>query len=228
MGKYEDYKKTVLDCTMSLVEHGFLTDRGGNVSICVEGEEIIAVTPSQVPYTQLKLENICVVDFDLNPVEDNGLRPSVETGMHISVYKNRKDINAVIHTHQVFASVFSIISEPIPAIYDEVSRNVGNVIEVVSYGLSGSPQLLENITAKLDNRCNCYILQNHGALSLGTTMFKARENAELLEKSAQTYYYALTTGKEIALLPENIQNLMTKILEGEQNAEIQRKEEAKK
>jgi L-fuculose-phosphate aldolase len=55
----------------------------------------------------------------------------------------------------------------------------------------------------LGNNCYCYILQNHGALSLGKSLDQAWKNAELLEKVAQIYYYALTTGRKITTLPED-------------------------
>jgi ribulose-5-phosphate 4-epimerase/fuculose-1-phosphate aldolase len=176
----------------------------------------------------MSADDICVVDFDLKPVEDNGLKPSMETGMHVAVYRNRKDVGAVVHTHQIFASVFALINEPIPALFDEVAGSIGPLVEVVPYGLSGSPALIDNVTGKLGNRGNCYILQNHGALSLGSDLDRAKRNAELLEKCARVYYYALSTGREVTLLPENMRELMGKIVEGKQDAEIRRKEELKK
>ncbi len=227
MGKYDEARQAVLDAAMKLYNEGYLTARGGNVSMKIEGEETVAVTPSQVDYTIMKNSDICVVDFDLKPVEDNCLKPSVETAMHISCYKNRKDVNAIVHTHQIFASVFACISEPVPALFDEVSIEIGTKIEIVPYGLSGSPQLIENITASIDSRMNAYLLKNHGALTFGITLEKAVSNAMLLEKGAKVYYYGLTTGKEVTTLPQEIQDLLLKIMKGKQDAEIQRKEEAK-
>ncbi len=227
MGKYDNYKKQVYDCIMELVREGYVQGTGGNVSVRVEGEDVVAVTPSQREYHGMTVDEICVVDFDLKPVEDNGLKPSVETGMHISVYKNRQDAGAVVHTHQIYASIFALINTPIPALFDEVASTIGPVVDVVPYSLSGSPQLIENVTSKLGNRGNCYILQNHGALALGADLFKAKRNAELLEKCAKVYYYALSTGKEITLLPQNMRDLMGKIVAGKQDAEIKRREELK-
>ncbi|MBN1498139.1 MAG: class II aldolase/adducin family protein [Spirochaetes bacterium] len=228
MGKYDDYKKQVLDCTMDLVRDGYIRGLGGNVSMLVEGEEVVVVTPSQREYNTLAVDDICVVDLDLKPVDDNGLKPSVETGMHVAVYKNRRDVSAVVHTHQVYASVFAIINTPIPALFDEVASTIGPLVEVVPYGLSGSPQLLENVVSKLGSRGNCYILQNHGILALGADLPKAKRAAELLEKCAMVYYRALATGKEVTLLPENMRELMEKIVVSKQDAEIKRKEEMKK
>lgn len=225
MGRYDDHKKKVLDCIMDLVRRGYVEGTGGNVSLLVEGEETVVVTPSQREYLTMSVDDICVVDFDLKPVEDNGLKPSIETGMHVAVYRNRKDVGAVVHTHQIFASVFALINEPIPALFDEVASSIGPLVEVVPYGLSGSPGLIENVTGKLGNRGNCYILQNHGALALGSDLDRTKRNAELLEKCARVYYYALSTGREVTLMPENMRDLMGKIVASKQDAEIKRKEE---
>lgn len=224
MGRYDEQRKHVYDCIMDLVRRGYVEGTGGNVSLLVEGEETVVVTPSQREYLTMSVDDICVVDFDLKPVEDNGLKPSMETGMHVAVYRNRKDVGAVVHTHQIFASVFALINEPIPALFDEVAGSIGPLVEVVPYGLSGSPALIENVTGKLGNRGNCYILQNHGALALGSDLDRAKRNAELLEKCARVYYYALSTGREVTLMPENMRELMGKIVAGKQDAEIKRKE----
>ena len=228
MGKYDEYKKQVLECTMDLVRDGYIRGLGGNVSMLVEGEDVVVVTPSQREYNTLAVDDICVVDLDLKPVDDNGLKPSVETGMHAAVYRNRRDVGAVVHTHQVYASVFAIINTPIPALFDEVASTIGPLVEVVPYGLSGSPQLLENVVSKLGSRGNCYILQNHGILALGADLMKAKRAAELLETCAMVYYRALATGKEVTLLPENMRELMEKIVVSKQDAEIKRKDEMKK
>jgi glutamate-1-semialdehyde 2,1-aminomutase len=223
MRQYENYRKAVLDCIQDLMHKGFVLGLGGNASVRVEGTNYIAVTPSQREHEELSPDDICVVDFDLNPMVDTGLQPSLETPMHISVYRNRLDVNAVVHTHQIFASVFSLINEPIPALFDEVTSRIGKVVEVVPYGLSGSRELLDNITARLDNRSYCYILQNHGALCLGTTLTEAKRNAELLEKAAKIYYYALSTGKEVTTLPQDMQELFDLFIRGNQDKEIERK-----
>ncbi len=221
--RFAEERRAVLDCIQDLMHKGFVLGLGGNASARIAGTDYIAVTPSQREHEEMTPRDICVVDFDLNPVVDNGLQPSLEGRMHISVYRNRLDVNAVVHTHQIFASVFSLVNEPIPALFDEVASRIGNAVEVVPYGLSGSQQLLDNITAKLGNRCYCYILQNHGALCLGTDLTEAKRNAELLEKAAKIYYYAITTGKAITTLPQDIQDLFDLYLKDGQDKEIERK-----
>ena len=223
MGKYDVCKKKVYECIMALVKEGYVQGSGGNVSMLIEDVNLVSVTPSQIEYSIMKYEDICIVDFELKLAEESKYKPSIETAMHLSVYKNRPDVSAVVHTHQKYASIFSLINLPIPALFDEVAMSIGPEVEIIPYALSGSQQLVDNVVSKLGNSSNCYILQNHGALAFGSNLDKAKLNAELLEKTARVYYYALSTGKEISVLPQNIQDLTKKIVTGKQNAEIERK-----
>jgi len=210
MSKYDQAKKDVLACTQWLSEQGYfgaLRGTGGNVSVRIEGEQAVAVTPSTLPYRDLSFADICIVDFDLQIIEGE-YPPSVETGMHIAVYRNRLDVNAVVHTHQVKASVLSLINKPLPPLYDEVALHIGNEVTVVPYALSGTPELIANVAAHLGNNCHGYILQNHGALDLGEALEKAWLNVELLEKTAETYIAALSTGREVTPLPADIVDLL--------------------
>ena len=205
MGKFDKDKKAIIKCARWLSEHGFfgcLRGSGGNISVKLDTDNMIAITPSGRPYQEMLPEDISVVDYNLKSIEGQ-LKPSVETTMHVGVYRNRPDVNAVIHTHPVFAGILAVISKPIPALFDEVTLEIGASVEVIPYAISGSKELAENVIKKLGNDCFCYILQNHGALSLGRDLDQAWKNAELLEKVAQIYYYALTTGKEITTLPED-------------------------
>ncbi len=205
MGQFEKEKQDILKCARWLSEHGYfgcLRGSGGNISVKIKDEKIIAITPTSQPYQDLSTDDICLVDYDLKSIE-NHLEPSIETAMHLGIYKCRSDVKAVIHTHPVFASVLSIINQPIPALFDEIAFEIGDTVEIVPYAISGSSDLAQNVVGKLDNNCLCYIIQNHGALSLGKDIDRAWKNAELLEKAAQVYYYALTTGRKITTLPED-------------------------
>ena len=204
MAIYDTYKKEVLSASLWLSENGFFGSKrgtGGNVSMRIEERDAMAITPSSVRYQSLSFEDICVVGFDLVTIEEK-LAPSVEAGMHGIIYRERPDINAILHTHQIYGSIFSIINRPIPALFDEVSLHLGDIVEVIPYGISGSPDLAKNVSMRLDNGANAYIIQNHGVLTLGKTMEEALFNAELLEKAAKVYSFALMTGKKITTLPK--------------------------
>lgn len=220
MGSYDNYKTSVIECTQWLSVNGYfgaLKGTGGNVSMRVEGEEAFVITPSTLPYDQLTLEDMCVVDFEMNPVEGDR-KPSVESGFHLAVYKNRKDVNSVIHTHQVKGSIFAVLNQPIPPLFDEVVSHIGHIVDVIPYALSGSPELINNVVSMLDNYCHCYLMQNHGVLNLGATLEKAWLNVELLEKTAGIYESALSTGNKPSLLPDDIVDLLKELRKAEIDA----------
>lgn len=207
MAQYESYKRNVLEAAQWLYQQGYFGSQrgsGGNVSMRVS-ETVMAITPSSVRYPELTVEDICIVDFDLSVIEENHqVKPSVESAMHSIIYRKRPDVNAIVHTHQAYGSVFSLINTPIPALFDEVAFSLGEAVEVVPYALSGSPELVEHVAGKLSNNANAYVLQNHGILALGRDLDKAILHAELLEKVAHIYCLALSTGKPVSTLPESI------------------------
>lgn len=209
MGSYDRYKKEVLETSLWLSNHGYfgsLRGTGGNVSARIEGEGLMAVTPSSLKYYEITLDDICIVDFS-GAVKEGSRTPSMESGMHGAIYRERPDVNAVVHTHQTYGSVFALLNLPIPALLDEVSFALGESVEVVPYALSGSAELAANVAGKLSDNSNAYIIQNHGILALGKNMDKALLAAELLEKVAHIYYLALSTGKPVTLLPDQIREM---------------------
>ncbi|WP_319409182.1 class II aldolase/adducin family protein [uncultured Desulfosarcina sp.] len=213
MDPYLQPRKDVIDCCQWLCRHGYfgsLLSAGGNVSVRIPDQPVLVITPSGKPYMELVPEEICVVDFDLNPIAGD-LAPSIETGMHVGIYQSRGDVGAVVHTHQAYASIFALINQAIPALFDEVALSIGETVDVVPYALSGTPELVENVKRTVVNRCNCFIMQNHGALNLGKNLEKAWKHAELLEKTAQAYYHALTTGKPVTTLPEDTVQLVREL-----------------
>lgn len=133
--------------------------------------------------------------------------------MHIGIYRNRPRVNAIVHTHQTCASIFAVIDEPIPPLFDEETKEFGPLVEIIPYAISGSEDLVQNVIKKLGNHCHCYILQNHGALNLGRDIDHAWKNTELLEKVSKVYYAALLTGREISTLPRSTLDYYKKMRE---------------
>jgi len=225
MGRYDDYKREVLGISRKLSEEGYFGSKSGtagNVSMLIEGEEAVAVTPTRMRYDLMTPDDICIVDFDLRPIEA-AHKPSIETPMHIAAYTVRGDVNAVIHTHQTFASSISVLNLPIPPLFDEVTLAIGDIIDVVPYALSGTRELHDGVAKKLANRCHCYLIQNHGAMCVGLDLETTFTYVELLEKIATVYAHALATGKPITTLPKPIVTQLVTAVIARQDREIARK-----
>ncbi len=154
---------------------------------------MLAVTPSGCRYDSLEVDDIVVVDFERQRVEGK-LNASIETMMHIEVYKARKKVNAIVHAHPVFCSVIAVAGLDIPPILDEQVTYIGGEIKVAEYALPGTPELARNAVSALGPR-NAVILANHGALSVGRDLREALTICELLENTARIYVCALGLGK---------------------------------
>ena len=228
MGSYDKQKQEVLETGLWLSDHGYfgsLRGTGGNVSVRIDGEDLMAITPSSVKYHEITPDDICIVDLSATVVE--GCRaPSVEAGMHAAIYRERPDVNAVVHTHQIYGSIFALLNKPIPALFDEVSFMLGASVDVVPYAVSGSADLALNVAGKLNNNANAYIIQIHGIIALGKNMDKALLAAELLEKVAHIYYMALSSGMQVNALPDQIREMAQSLREYEVS-EAKKKKAAK-
>jgi L-fuculose-phosphate aldolase len=165
---------------------------------------VVAITPSGLRYDIMKPDDIVIVDLEGQRIEGD-LAPSIETLLHTGIYKMRKKVNAVIHTHPVYGSVIAVAGLEIPPILDDQVTQIGGEIKVAQYALSGSPEMTTNVLAALGPR-NAALLANHGAIALGRNMQEAFTVCQLLEKTAKIYLLALGLGKP-SLLPADAADL---------------------
>jgi L-ribulose-5-phosphate 4-epimerase len=200
MGQFDRHKQQIVAACRVLVERGYLTATGGNVSLRVAGQNAFAITPSNYDYSRMTSDDVCVLDLDLELLE-GAQKPSVESGMHAAVYQTRPHVHAVVHTHQVYASALALIDAPIPALSDEQARFLGRSVEIIPYAPSGTGFLRRNIVKHLKNHHNAYIIQNHGVLCFGHDLERAVHNVEILEKCSLAYLLALCTEREVSKIP---------------------------
>jgi L-ribulose-5-phosphate 4-epimerase len=206
MSPYDLEKQQVVETAQRLVEKGYLMATGGNLSIRIPRRAAFAVTPSNYDYSKMTPDDVCVLDFELNVIE-GALKPSVESALHAGVYVTRADVNAVVHTHQVYASTLALINAPIPALFDEQVRFLGRSVEIIPYAPSGTGFLKNAIVKHIKNHNNAYILQNHGTLCLGHDVERAAHNVEILEKCALAYLLALCTEQKTSKIPLPIREI---------------------
>ena len=215
MSAYDGYKDQIVDIAQTMVKKGYLMATGGNISLRIAGEEKMAVTPSNYDYMKMLPEDVCILDFKLQVIEGK-LKPSVESGLHAGVYQTRADVNAVVHTHQVYASTLALINAPIPALFDEQARFLGRSVEIIPYAPSGTGFLKGNIVKHIKNHNNAYIMQNHGVLCFGHDAERAMHNVEILEKCAIAYLLALCTERPVTKIPLAIREVAFNKLRGDQ------------
>jgi L-fuculose-phosphate aldolase len=200
MDKWLEARKSVLDTAREMCAKGLVIGNSGNVSLRLPGN-LMAITPTSRHYDTLDYGDIPIVDFESRNAEGS-LKPSVETPLHLAVYKARPNVNAVIHTHSVFASAVSAAGLEIPPILLDQVLFLGGEIKASSGPLVTTPEQIESFIRALGDR-NAALLPGHGVVAAGKTMRDALINAELIEKTAHIFLLARGAGK-VNLLPDDV------------------------
>jgi L-ribulose-5-phosphate 4-epimerase len=113
MSKYQAIKEQAYLANMQLPKLNLVLFTFGNVSAADRDHGVFAIKPSGVPYEELSVEKMVIVDFDGNTIEGN-LRPSSDTQTHAVLYKNWDDINGIVHTHSTYGTAWAQAQKPIP------------------------------------------------------------------------------------------------------------------
>src|SRR5437879_603773 len=156
-----------------MLRKGLTEGTAGNISARLPDGNIV-ITPSSVDYEAMTLDDLCVIDLDTNVLE--GTRgPSSEKLLHLACYKGFDDIKSVIHAHPIYATMFAVAHEPIPACIDEFSIFVGGEVAVTDYAMSGTEAVGKNAVTCLEGRGGP-LLANHGTVAVGPSPAKVRQN----------------------------------------------------
>ena len=202
--KWQSERTVVVQAAQQLLRLGLVAATSGNVSMRLEGDEkegLIAVTPAGTDYETMKPEDIVVVDYDVDVIEGDTV-PSSESLTHVAVYKARRDISAVIHTHSIYASVLAVAGVPLPSILDELVAYLGGPVEVAEYGFPSTEDLGEKAIQAMGER-NAVFIRNHGVLAAGRDMPDALRACELVERASQIYIQARALGS-VRTLPSEV------------------------
>ena len=158
------------------------------------------ITPSGIPYHQLKAADIVEMDLQGNVVHGD-LKPSSEWHFHQDIYLAREEINAIVHVHSDYATGIACTRQDIPAFHYMVARAGGDSIRCAEYATFGTDALSQNAVKALQGRNAC-LLANHGVIALGESIDSAYKLAEDVENIAKQYYVSKQLG-EVVLLDDD-------------------------
>ena len=196
------FKEEIVKICNKLLSDGHVIGSAGNVSMRVKkgDEEFVLITPSNVNYKDMEPEDILIIDLDGKVIEGER-NPSVEKHLHLGIYKDREDVNAIIHSHGMYSTILSTLNLSLPPIMEELVPYLGGEVLCSDYGEAGSEELADNVKASLEDR-SAVILANHGSLCCGSHLEGAYTVLQYLERGAKTYYLAKLI-REPNLLPED-------------------------
>jgi L-fuculose-phosphate aldolase len=201
--RFEKERREVARYMKRLVDRKLATVSGGNVSHRIG--DLILITASQTDKAKMQAREIGIMSMDgrnLTP----GLKPSMETKMHLSIYENRKNVQAIVHAHPVFATSFAITGKEIKTDLAGEARAVLGIPVFAEYALMGTSQLAEAVsTASL--KSNVILMKNHGIITLGSTLLQAYDRMEVLEATAKITVITSFLGDARSLTQEELKTI---------------------
>ncbi|MCK5051668.1 MAG: class II aldolase/adducin family protein [Candidatus Cloacimonetes bacterium] len=198
---YKDIRNDIANLGKDIAASGFNLGTWGNISARIDDNHF-AITPSGIAYETITAEDIVVIDLT-GKIIDGNKKPSIELPLHSAIYKAKKKINAIVHTHSVCCTAFAIARKPIPATCEDMIQIVGGKVEVAEYFLPGSEELAQSTVTTLGNKSAC-IMANHGLITVADNLNEAYKIAQIVEKSAQAVIYANSLGGAVELSQDDI------------------------
>lgn len=209
-----DYMKEREQVAMTMVRlfnRGLTTVSGGNISLRIN-KDLFCITPSALDKGNLIASQIAVVGMDGTNYTPE-FKLSIESEIHRLILINRPDINAIVHSHPIYASTFSCVDDfesKINVKLTAESYYFSPELVNVPYSLMGTKDLAIKVS-EVSKKHDLMLMQNHGAIALSTTLLKAFDKMDLLERAAQMTVIALQL---------NTYGIKVKSLTEEQCAEI--------
>ena len=204
MMKLKEIKKELIEYGKRAGEKNFTPGMSGNISARF-GENIV-ITTSGSANGYLEEKDFVVIDFDGNVVKGKE-KPSSEKMLHVEFYKQRPDINYILHVHAPYLSSFAsagiALDDPIMA---ENVFYFGH-IPLAEYGLPSSQDLVEK-TSKYFKDFDAVLMANHGFIVGGKTIREAYLKLELAESYAQVVLNTKILGGAVLLNDKQVEEIM--------------------
>jgi L-fuculose-phosphate aldolase len=192
----------VLAAAKDMLRRGLVEGTAGNIS-ARRSDGNIVITPSSVDYRDMELDDLVLVDPEGAVLHaKDGRAPSSEMKLHLACYKAFDDIGSVIHSHPVWATMFAIAHEPIPACIDEFAVYCGGDVRCTAYAASGTPDVGLNAVEALEGRAAA-LIANHGLVAVGPRPDKVLHVTALVERTAQIVWGASALGGPVPI-PEDV------------------------
>lgn len=195
-------RAAVLATAKEMLRRGLVEGTAGNISARQEDGNLV-ITPSSVDYRDMTLDDLVLVDADGSVLDSaDGRSPSTEMTLHLACYQAFDDIGSVIHSHPVWATMFAIAHQPIPACIDEFTVYCGGEIRCTEYAASGTPGVGNSAVKALEGRAAA-LIANHGLVAVGPRPDKVLHVTALVERTAQIAWGARALGGPVAI-PEDV------------------------
>jgi L-fuculose-phosphate aldolase len=186
----EGISERIVKAGRELHDHGLVKGTSGNISAKIPGTDTFLIKPSGVRMGFLKPEELVLVDLQGNKIRGE-LNVSMETPIHAAIYRARKDVQAVVHTHPPTATAFGIAKTEILPLQIEMFMLLPNGVPIIPFKTPGSKALAEAVQKKIEDY-DAVTLENHGIVTVGSTIEAACSLNEMVEEGAKIQLLAMT------------------------------------
>ena len=200
-------RESIVEYGKKLLTSQLTTGSGGNLSIFNRDQNLIAIKPSGVDYMTMKPEDVVVVSPS-GEIVDGVLKPSSELKFHLALLHHRPDINAVVHTHQPYATTVACLNIELPPVHYLIGFS-GDKVPLAKYATFGSQALSDYILEAI-GPYNACLMANHGLVTVGTDISRAFATAEELELVSRIYCLARSMGEPRILSKEDMAEVTEK------------------
>lgn len=202
----EELRKEIVFYGQQMLKYGLTMHTGGNLSARDKKTGLVAIKPSSVPYDLMKPEDVTVIDVNGN-VLDGNYGPSSEWPMHTLIYRTKPRVMGIVHAHSIYATACSVAGEEIPLINHEISAFCSSPVRIAPFEVPGTIELGQSALKYLGEDNNVVLLQNHGPLAIGATLWHAFDAACAVEQAAATFFITKLLSKCIPIPPEGLKAL---------------------
>lgn len=186
----ENLKIKLVKIAQDAEKYGLCKEKTGSFSLRDTTSGYVLITPSQVSRSDLKPESICIVDLNGNEIEvGRDKKPSREILLHLEIYREKKEVKAVMYTHSMYATVFAVANKAIPPVVAD-SRHYGGYIYVAPYQKGQTLELAKSAVEALKKNDVC-LLERHGVVITSKNIDEVLTKARYVEDVAEVYYKVL-------------------------------------
>lgn len=199
------YRNDIIEICKRLYRNGWVASNDGNISIKI-GPDAVLCTPTGMSKGYLTTDQLVKVDMDGNKLEGE-LEASSEVKIHMDVFKNKPGINSAVHAHPPYSTAFAVAGLPLDqCIIPEIIVSLGS-IPLTAYGTPSTQEIPNSIRKYLQDH-NAFLMENHGAFTIGGDVYQAYYRMESMELFAKISLLAKTLGNVNNINEENVRKII--------------------
>ena len=204
MERYKRVREEICGVCRLLYQRGYVVSNDGNVSVRVEADRVL-ITPSGVSKGRMTPDMPVLCDLEGHVLEGDR-HPSSESKMHLMVYRERPDVQAVVHAHPPFSTARAVCRRPLTERYlAETVLGLGE-IPVTEFAMLSTDEVPNSVRPFVRTH-NAVLLANHGSLAWGPDLLSAFDRLEVVEQTAKIHFLVDRMGGGAEITPDQAETL---------------------